>query len=78
MSLNVHIYAQHNIIVLYFVFFHLYNASLSRSLSETLLTTALMLSEATDSEGLDQGSYVAARVGFEPAALLTEETESHH
>ena len=34
--------------------------------------------QATTSEGLAQGPYVAARVGFEPATFHTEGTEHHH
>ena len=50
------------------------------SLLEALLTTALTLCrsqhtkalQATVSEGLAQGPYMAAKVGFEPATLRTE------
>ena len=34
--------------------------------------------EITTSEGLAQGSYVATRVGFEPATFCTEGTYHHH
>ena len=54
--------------------------------SEALPTTALILRwsecakalQATASEGLAQGPYVAARVGFEPATFRTEGTKLHH
>src|SRR6218665_2942606 len=34
--------------------------------------------QATKSEGLAQGPYVAARVGFEPATFCSEGIEHHH
>ena len=54
--------------------------------SEMLPTTALILcqsqyaqaQQATVSEGLAQGHYVVARVGFEPATLRTEGTGPYH
>ena len=54
--------------------------------SEALPTTALIprrslhakVLQATASEGLAQGPYVVAGVGFEPATLRTEGTEPHH
>jgi len=56
------------------------------SLSEALVTTALILCQsldaevlqATASEGLAQGSYVAARVGFKPATLWTKGTDPNY
>ena len=51
--------------------------------SEALPTTALIMchsqhaeaQQATVSEGLAQGPYVSARVGFEQAAILAQSTE---
>ena len=68
------------------VFIHFYSASLSMSHSEEVPTTGLILCRSkyteavrtTASEGLAQGPYVAAKVGFEPATLQTEGTEPHH
>ena len=34
--------------------------------------------QAIMSEGLSQGPYVAAKVGFKPATFHTEGTEHHH
>ena len=53
------------------------------SLSEALLTTALILCQsqhakvlqATASEGLAQGPHMAARAGLKPATLWTKGTE---
>ena len=36
------------------------------------------LIQATTNEGLAQGPYVVARVGFEPVHFRTEGTEHHH
>ena len=65
------------------IFIHLYRASYIMSLSEALLTTALILCrswhaealQATASEGLDQGPYVVTRAVFEPTTLRTKGTE---
>ena len=38
----------------------------------------LRVIQAITSEGLAQGPYVAATVGFEPATFRTEGTEHHH
>ena len=65
---------------------HFHSASLGISLSDTLRTTALILRrslhaealQATASEGLAQRSYMAARVGFEPATFRTKGTETQH
>ena len=43
------------------------------SLSEALLTTALLLAPA--SEELAQGPYVVTTVRFEPATLFVQDTE---
>ena len=42
----------------------------------SILLISLLLSQATASEGLAQGSYVVARVGFGPATLRMQGTES--
>ena len=56
------------------------------NLSEALPTTALILCrslhakalQATPSEGLAQGPYVVARMGFETATFPTEDTKPYH
>ena len=62
---------------------HLYSASHSMSLSESIPITALILCRSLDaevlqaiaSEGFAQGTYVAARVRFDPATLRTKGAE---
>ena len=54
------------------VFIHFYSTSPDYSID-----TALELTRR-NAEGLAQGPYVAARVGFEPATFQTEGTEPHH
>ena len=66
------------------VFIHFFSASHSMSLSEALPTIAMTLYgslhaealQATVSEGLAQGPYAAARVGFEPATLQSKGSDS--
>ena len=67
-------YLVHSLLLYCIEFIHLYSASHSTSLSEALPTTAVLLYlsgypealQATASEELAQGFYLAARVGFEP------------
>jgi|SRR6218665_155699 len=66
------------------VFIHFYSASDSMSLSEALLTTAIdtvleftrETLQATVSEGLAQGPYLAARAGFVPMTLRSKGIDS--
>ena len=68
-------------------FIHFYSASHSMSLSETLPTTAIDIAseftrrsatrlQATVSEGLVQGPYVAVRAGFEPMTIQSKGFDS--
>ena len=54
----------------------------SRNTSEYSTATVPELTcealQATASEGLAQGPYVAARVGFEPVTIRSEGTEPYH
>ena len=43
---------------------------------DTVMELTHQALQATVSEGLAQGPYMAARAGFEPATLLTKGTES--
>src|SRR6218665_996871 len=66
------------------VFIHFHSASQSMNLSEALLTTAIdtvleftrRCAQATVSEGLAQGPYVAARAGLEPTTLRSKGVDS--
>ena len=59
-----------------FLYQYLFKSTITQRRSRHSTDTWIDVSEATATEGLAQGPYVAARTGFEPMTLWTKGEES--